>query len=130
MTEEELIAKYPKIFRQKTLPPTETCMSWGLEVGPGWLPLIDELCAKIQARVDSGACPQVEASQVKEKYGGLRFYTDGHDDVVSEMIEQAEQKASATCERCGGVGKTFRKGWIYTMCDSCWSERKNGMPTP
>ena len=37
MTEQELIKKHPKIFRQKDLPMTHTAMCWGIECGPHWI---------------------------------------------------------------------------------------------
>tara|TARA_R110002153_G_scaffold46642_2_gene131713 strand:- start:1695 stop:1805 length:111 start_codon:yes stop_codon:yes gene_type:complete len=32
ITQKEIFEKYPKIFRDKDKPMTETCMCWGLEV--------------------------------------------------------------------------------------------------
>lgn len=73
MTHEELVAKYPAIFRQKDLPMSQTCMCWGVSCGSGWVPLLDSLCAALTdicKRYDV----QVEFTQVKEKYGTLRVY--------------------------------------------------------
>ena len=47
---------------------------------PGWLNLIDELCCTLQIYLDSHSdVPQVKVLQVKEKFGGLRFYFSGGD---------------------------------------------------
>jgi len=86
----KLFEKYPKIFRQKDLPPQETCMCWGFQCGDGWYDLIDSLCHCIQHYVEWKGIQQVEAGQVKSKYGGLRFYIDGGDDYVDGMIRLAE----------------------------------------
>jgi len=48
-----LYEKYPKIFAEKDLPETESCMSLGFECGDGWFKIIDLLCCKIQAHVDN-----------------------------------------------------------------------------
>ena len=72
--EDKLYQKYPKIFRQKDLSMKETCMCWGIECGAGWYDLINFLCFHLQFDIDKNNYPQVEASQVKEKYGGLCFY--------------------------------------------------------
>ena len=85
-----LFEKYPKIFRQKDLSPQETCMCWGIACGDGWHDLIDGLCHCIQHYIDWKGVPQVEAVQVKSKFGGLRFYIDGGDEYVSGMIRLAE----------------------------------------
>ena len=42
--QQKIFDKYPKIFRDHTKSPQETCMCWGLEVGDGWSDLIDILC--------------------------------------------------------------------------------------
>ena len=34
--QQQIFAKYPKMFGDRTKPMTETCMCWGLEVGDGW----------------------------------------------------------------------------------------------
>jgi hypothetical protein len=80
--EQQLIEKYPKIFCQKDLPPTQSLMCFGFECGDGWYELIDSLCGYIQAMVDSNSYKgskwsQFEAVQVKEKFGRLRFYGHG-----------------------------------------------------
>ena len=72
--QKKLYEKYPKIFRQKKLSMKETCMCWGIEAGDGWYDLIDQLCAQLQFNTDKNRYPQVEATQVKSKFGGLRFY--------------------------------------------------------
>lgn len=47
----QLYEKYPKLFCQKDLPMTHTCMCWGVAVGDGWYDIIDNLCDLIQQRV-------------------------------------------------------------------------------
>ena len=64
------------------------------------------------------ACPQVVASQVKEKFGTLRFYYYGGDSVVSGIERMAESMTAVTCEQCGAPGKTRSGGWIQTLCDA------------
>jgi hypothetical protein len=65
---------------------------------------------------------QVKALQVKEKFGGLRFYTSGgNDDYVRGMISMAESLSFRICERCGKMDKdvSATKGWITTICPAC-----------
>jgi len=75
--QDKLYKKYPKIFVQHKLPCTETAMCWGFECDDGWYNLIDMLCGLIQWDIDENGYPEITASQVKEKYGTLRFYTSG-----------------------------------------------------
>jgi hypothetical protein len=59
----------------------------------------------------------IRVAQIKEKFGGLRFYYDGGDEHISGMVTMAESWADRTCEKCGNKGKHRSGGWIRTMCD-------------
>lgn len=126
-TLEELIAKYPKIFKDYEGNPGR--VNW-MGISKGWVPIVADLCECIQNYVDHHVSytkeggearpPQVECLQLKEKFGGLRFYTNGHDDVVDGMIKYAEHLCDNTCESCGtreDLGLT--KGWIAVLCRKC-----------
>jgi hypothetical protein len=66
---------------------------------------------------------KVEACQVKEKFGTLRFYVDTASDVDDEacrLISEAEAESARTCEECGAPGKSTAKNfWYKTLCDKC-----------
>jgi hypothetical protein len=87
----------------------------GFECGDGWCDLLDALCMNLQHATKNGS-PQVIASQVKEKFGALRFYTCGHDVYQDGMIVLAETMSARICEVCGNRGRTIRGGWIKTRC--------------
>jgi hypothetical protein len=72
--------------------------------------------------------PHITASQVKEKFGGLRFYTNGYTDEVSGMIRMAESMSYRTCEVCGSPGRSNNYGWISTLCDTHRLERGETLP--
>jgi hypothetical protein len=144
---EDIILKYPKIFEHYEGNPNG--INW-FGVPVGWLPIIDSLCGAIQGycnnpkpvenpdydstkeydREDTASHrylqvkpEQVTCVQMKEKFGGLRFYTDGSDDVVDGMIRMAIHMCNNTCEGCGtneGLGLT--KGWITVRCKKCADE--------
>ena len=118
-----LYARYPKIFANVNPGPDQSCMFWGIECGDGWMDLIDTLCSDIQNHCDQQSAlgleiQQVTADQIKEKFGTLRFYTSGGDDVTYSMISQAELKSSHICETCGAPGQLRGRGWYYTACDA------------
>lgn len=120
-TTEKLLNKYPKIFRQKDLSPQETAMCWLFDCSDGWYWLIDQLCDCIQNYIDSNkkVC-QVEATQVKEKYGTLSFYTYGGDELTDGMIWMAEHMSASICETCGSTEDVSQtKEWIMTRCKKC-----------
>ena len=111
--QEELIKNYPKIFSN-----IERFI--GIECGDGWFGIIDNLCQELQKLSDSDGNGQVFASQVKEKFGGLRFYADGTNAEQDENIDVAENLSNITCETCGSMENVFQtNGWIKTTCDKC-----------
>lgn len=133
--QDELYAKYPEIFYQKDLPMTQTCMCWGIDTGDGWYQIIDELCAKIQEHVTETKkrYPKfdIQATQVKEKMGGLRFYLNYSDDYIDGLIEEATKKSYKTCDVCGADGHcaAYRRWWV-TLCKEHSAEyiAKSGHP--
>jgi len=74
--QDKLYKKCPKLFSQKDLPKTQTCMCWGISTGDGWYDLIDNVCEWIQnhTRWNPHLFPPIEFTQVKEKFGQLRIY--------------------------------------------------------
>jgi hypothetical protein len=108
-------------------------MAWGFECDDGWFNVIDVLCHEIQHYIDwkskdsseeEKESLQVIATQVKEKFGSLRFYYYGGDDVIEGMVSFAESLTGRTCEACGSVGHKRGGGWIKVLCDSCEEKRK------
>jgi hypothetical protein len=113
--EKRMLEKYPAMFSQPY---------GGFAVGEGWWPIIESLCANIQSHTDwwntnrkeRPVVEQVVVEQIKEKFGGLRFYYEGGDDQISGMVRMAEAWASHSCEECGAPGTLGGEGWIRTLC--------------
>lgn len=59
------------------------------------------------------------ASQVKEKFGSLRFYTGPAKEKHHEYIWFAEAMSSRICEKCGATAgtRTWTDGWMSTLCE-------------
>lgn len=112
--EKKLYAKYPSLFRQKDLPMSQTLMCFGFEVGDGWYDIINNLCKTL---TNHNSAKPIEAVQVKEKFGTLRFYVNYHDEFVDGAIDMAENMSATTCEVCGKRGRSTDSGWIQTLCD-------------
>lgn len=115
--QQTLYDTFPNLYRQHKLPITQSCMGWGFSCGDGWYDLIYELSKKLEAKGN------VEATQVKEKYGTLRFYYSGGDEETDSLIKEAEEKSAVTCESCGKPGSLTGKGWVTTLCQECFEER-------
>ncbi|MGH9025731.1 MAG: hypothetical protein ACRDWD_06385 [Acidimicrobiia bacterium] len=98
---------------------------WGrwIRVGPGWYPIIVAVDRKL-ADLD----PDYRVLQVKEKFGGLRYYWrprdaeqgEGPAALGNELVNAAAALAASTCEDCGRPGTLVdRQGWLSTLCDAC-----------
>lgn len=119
---QNLYEKYPDIFKEANLPPSETCMCWGFDHGDGWYNIIDNLCKCIKNHIDNlgynGITLEVTAAQVKEKFGTLRFYLNGEDEYIRGLVAMAEVMSGFTCEICGAQGELQSNGgWLMTRCD-------------
>ncbi|QOG19145.1 hypothetical protein [Bradyrhizobium sp. SEMIA] len=121
----ELVETYPDLFHPVGDP--ATAQGWP-EVGDGWRDLLERACVRIRAAVqaDGGA---FQATQIKEKYGTLRFYWQGalSPDAyvkVEEVIDLAEARSACTCEICGESGRLHDSGWLVTRCATCAGERR------
>jgi hypothetical protein len=115
--------RFPKMFGGKY---------GGFACGEGWWPILETLCSNIQHHIDwknkeSEVVTQVTVAQIKEKFGGLRFYYDGGDEQIRGMVQMAEAWADASCETCGAPGKRREGGWIKTLCDHHEEERQQHM---
>lgn len=115
--------KYTIIKPDPTL--QNNLMAFGFMCQEGWYPLIEETLDQIQDIVDRDGL-DVQITEVKEKYGGLRIYVDGYTDEIGKIIEDAERKSVEICELCGKDGKQVKfHGWWMTRCQNCLDlERK------
>lgn len=82
-------------------------------------PIWDRFCTYVPIFV-----PPVKVSQVKEKFGSLRFYYQGGDEWCAGAVAMAEIATEKTCEYCGKPGKPTKDGWIKILCPDCHKERR------
>lgn len=76
-----------------------------------------EAVDEAKATLDEETLKVPVAVQVKEKFGGLRFYVQAATDKHYQYISFAESMSYRTCEECGAPGKTYTDGWHTTLCD-------------
>lgn len=131
---------------EETFPLMFTQPYGGFAIGEGWYPIVEDLCYLIQNRIDGVKSrrayllannphnyeipediPQVVVHQIKEKFGGFRFYYEGGDDYISGLVAMAEQWCSRSCEQCGSRGTHRTGGWMRTLCDRHEAERQERM---
>jgi len=106
----DLCDKFPNIFDK----------DFYFECDDGWYDIINKLCQHIESHCKNNKnIIEVKATQVKEKFGSLRFYISETDDFINGLISMAESVSSITCEACGNKGSKRGKSWVKTYCDLC-----------
>lgn len=104
--------KLKKAFELNSIEPIKN-----LYKGSWWIEACNEYLKKKEfVKVPEKVYPVI-AVQVKEKFGTLRFYYAGGDEVVRGMVSMAESMSAVTCEVCGNAGSTRGSGWLTTLCD-------------
>jgi hypothetical protein len=136
-TFEDFAKRYPDLFQKAEI--------GYLGVGDGWRGILDTLCSLISSDVHQARyrlkyamehqgekfadpIPVAEERlakaiedlptivEIKEKFGGLRFYVDGGNDKIDRYVVFAESMSNRVCEECGAPGKHTNGGWIKTLC--------------
>jgi hypothetical protein len=130
--------------------PWDSDKEWPLEdvlahVGKGWHPLVIKLIEDLEQLGWNG-----RLAQIKEKFGGLRFYIGDSPirvDVIGvgsfskeesndpqtklyARIRIAEDDSFHICEWCGKPGTTGNHGhgyWILTLCPECAEKNSRGI---
>lgn len=93
---------------------------YGLATPSGWDDLVEELFKKVL-----NIFPDLEIYQIKEKFGGLRFYTNvPYDHEAQSFIRKAEEHSFNVCEACGSENNvTTATGtnsyWVRSLCSEC-----------
>lgn len=151
--DEQLCKEFPMLYAQRNLPMTETALCWGFPGDGWFIlihelsgfitrvidnekkynrvssykkehgiPYSQDLTQEQLAELKLDEI-RVEAVQVKEKYGTLRFYWDGYGmsadthEYISGAVSFAESMSSRICEICGKTGFLRKGGWIQTLCE-------------
>lgn len=84
-----------------------------ISCGPGWHEIIARLHGAL-LETD----PDYQIHQIKEKFGGLRFYTGGLSPEGHDAIAEAERQSFTVCEECGESGDLdTRTYWVKTLCE-------------
>lgn len=101
---------------------------YGCIVSDGWKDLVLKT-DRMLAHMD----PNYKINQVKEKFGGLRYYfetekTGVEAEIMNAITNYAENRSYHICETCGKFGELREeRAWIVTLCDTCNDERNKEM---
>ena len=126
---------------------------FGCEIDDGWFSLLNSLCQEIMQVYHNHACQlDIVVDQVKEKFGGLRFYYHFYGSPVmihafdalgdfssrlypadnairkeiANIVRKWENASLTICERCGASGALRNElPWICVLCDDCFQHNQN-----
>jgi hypothetical protein len=99
----------------------DTAMARGFEHDDGWFGILWRLCEDLEplvAEFEEAGGPKFEVLQVKDNFGGLRFYVNcRRNEAIRQLIGIAADESFHTCEVCGQPGRLREDRWIKTLCD-------------
>lgn len=112
--------KYPKLYSTLEY----------FECSEGWYPLIDKLSERLEEVNNSLGDGYIHAAQVKNKFGGLRFYIDTENvstadyNMVQSFIDEAESLSYSTCELCSDAIDKKNITRYKSICQKCFNKAK------
>lgn len=117
---DEIVEKNPVVFKNLQY----------IECSEGWSILIKNCASTIEhyikRKIPKDEQENYYATQVKQKFGGLRFYFSQPDPFIDGVIELAEIHSFYVCEKCGNSAtKRNIKNYLITLCDSHCQEANN-----
>ena len=110
---DNIIKDHPRLYSQLKY----------IECNSGWKDLIYQMSNLIEYQINNHIPDEIKdtifATQVKQKFGSLRFYMSYYSPKIEGIINLAERLSTNTCEVCGNKGKKVNKdGWITVLCIS------------
>ena len=104
-------------------PVSEQALPFVTECDEGWSSLVRACHAELLS-LD----PNYVVLQVKEKFGGLRYYyatthepNDLNSELMRDVVARYERLSLSVCESCGELGELAKgkSGWWKTSCEAC-----------
>ena len=96
---------------------------WRLAFGDQMLEELSQLLKKYNIEKDYFIV------QIKEKFGGLRWYDNGFSEKGSKeyfnWLHKYEKLSFKTCIKCGKPATRISKGWIMPFCNDCINENES-----
>ena len=87
----------------------------------GWrIAFGEQMCQEItDALIEIDYLEKYRITQIKEKYGMLRWYDFGASRKIYDIISKYEGISQVTCICCGKPATQITTGWISPYCDDC-----------
>jgi ribosomal protein L37AE/L43A len=109
-----------------------------IECDEGWQFLLEQLSYTLESEIqfliesDPSMLDKIYVTQIKEKFGTLRFYMSRNTLFTDGAIRLAEHISSSTCELCGSTSAKNRSigNWFKVYCDQCSKKMENRSRNP
>ena len=112
----KLIEEYPflKIYDNMNY-------TWLDNMPTGWrIAFGEQMCKEIKEELlKNNELDSYEIVDIKEKFGGLRWYDNSGLPGMQFIIAKYEALSEKTCINCGKPANWISKGWISPYCDDC-----------
>jgi len=112
--------RFPTLFSENAQIDVE------LDKNKGWATPINEMLELLLQ--EQANTPALRISQIKKKWGNLSVYGDDFSERADTIIEEAEEKLTATCDVCGEPGepdKNFNGMTVGVRCANHSINSKN-----
>ena len=119
---DRLIAAFPHLYR--SWQDRDMRQVWrtrqDFECGDGWFEVLWQLSAHLDTLIAKLPVSDQDAyapTNIKEKFGGLRFYMTKRTPEMDHAIRRTEGQSIRTCEQCGKPGMQLKENHlILTRC--------------
>ena len=95
---------------------------WRLAFGDQMIEELDQLLKRYNIE------KEYYLMQIKEKYGGLRWYDNGFPkegyEEYKDWLYKYEELSFKTCINCGKPAIGYTKGWISPLCKECMKDQE------
>ena len=114
--------KIPKNFDYERTWADDIPDGWRLAFGDQMIEELDQLLKRYNIE------KEYYLMQIKEKYGGLRWYDNGFPkegyEEYKDWLYKYEELSFKTCINCGKPAIGYTKGWIFPLCKECMKDQE------
>lgn len=86
----------------------------------------NDMLRMLKKAIRLGKLKHYSVSQVKEKWGELRWYDNDGSEYTDAIISRYTYQSQHTCALCGKPATWNSSGWILPLCETCALEHTNG----
>lgn len=118
-------------FREPEVIPEYDYERTELDLMPdGWRIAFGEaLCQELKEELErAGALDTYRITDIKEKYGSLRWYDNGNTREGYQIIGKYTGLSKRICIICGKPATRITTGWISPYCDVCCAPEERSIP--